>query len=137
MSDSELPAQLVIGVVAHRDLVATEQPALRAAVRTFLERMRRDYPGTPLRLLCALAEGGDQLVAEVAHELGIPLVVPLPMPRRDYERDFTDPQALTRLRVLIADAEVLVLPLAPGNDPEAILTPGLPRDCQYAQLAAC
>lgn len=134
MSDSELPAQLVIGVVAHRDLVATEQPALRAAVRTFLERMRRDYPGTPLRLLCALAEGGDQLVAEVAHELGIPLVVPLPMPRRDYERDFTDPQALTRLRVLIADAEVLVLPLAPGNDPEAILTPGLPRDRQYAQL---
>lgn len=134
MPVSEQPAQLVIGVVAHRDLVDAEQPALRETVRALLERLRRDCPGTPLRLLCALAEGGDLLVAEVARELRIPLAVPLPMPLPDYERDFSDPATLARFRALIADADVLELPLAPGNTAAAGLASKPARDRQYAQL---
>lgn len=134
MSDSELPAQLVIGVVAHRDPPDAEDALLRGQVRGFLERLRRDYPGTPLRLLCALAEGGDLLVAETAHASGIRLLVPLPMPLPDYERDFPDPATLARFRALIADADVLELPLAPGNTAAGILAAGPARDRQYAQL---
>jgi hypothetical protein len=130
---SEQPAQLVIGVVAHRDLVDAEQPALRGTVRALLERLRRDYPGTPLRLLCALAEGGDLLVAEVARELRIPLTAPLPMPLPDYERDFSDPATLARFRALIADADVLELPLAPGDTAAGLASKPV-RDRQYAQL---
>ena len=94
---NDVRLRLAIGVIAHRDLVAEEEPALRQSVREFLRRLRADFPDLPLRMISALAEGGDQLAAEEALALGIELVVPLPMPQDEYEKDFSDPAALLRL----------------------------------------
>ena len=85
---------LNIGVTAHRDLVDAEPPRLRAEVRAFLAGLQRDYPDLPLRVISALASGGDQLVAEEALALGIELVVPLPLPQAAYEDDFEDALAI-------------------------------------------
>lgn len=126
--------RLNIGLTAHRDLVHAEEPALRAVVREFLQNLRAQFPALPLRLISALAEGGDQLVAEEALDLGIELMVPLPMPQSEYERDFTDPEVLARFRNLLARAQVRVLPLAAGNTLEAIAARGSARNRQYAQL---
>jgi hypothetical protein len=126
--------RLSIGLTAHRDLVAEEVPFLRAQVRAFLRRLQSDFPQLPLRLISALAEGGDQLVAEEALALGVELVVALPMPREEYERDFNDPDSLARFRSLLVRGRARVLPMAPGNDAATIHVRGEARNLQYAQL---
>ncbi|MBS0212425.1 MAG: hypothetical protein JSR26_04480 [Proteobacteria bacterium] len=126
--------RLNVGLTAHRDLVPGEELALRSAVRAFLSNLRAQFPALPLRLISALAEGGDQLVAEEALELGIELMVPLPMPQSEYERDFDSADILERFHRLLARAQVRVLPLAPGNTLASIGVRGPARNRQYAQL---
>ncbi len=132
LADARL--RLAIGVTAHRDLVPEEEPALRQSIRQLLQQLQHDFPDLPLRLISALAEGGDQLAAEEALALGIELVAPLPMPQDEYEQDFTDPRALARFRALLARARVRILPMAPGNSRETIAVRGEHRNLQYAQL---
>ena len=126
--------RLNIGVTAHRDLVDREVPRMRSEVRAVLRRLQASFPDLPLQLICALASGGDQLVAEEALALGIELVVPLPMPQPDYETDFEDPASLDRFRTLIARGHARTLPMAPGNTPESVRMRGPSRNRQYAQL---
>ena len=128
------PLCLSVGLTAHRDLVPEQEPALREAVRSFFGALRQRFPDLPLRLISALAEGGDQLVAEEALALGVELVVPLPMPLAEYERDFENAQALARFRGLLAHARVRVLPLAPGVSEAQVAVRGEARNRQYAQL---
>ena len=70
---------LVVAVTGHRDLVASETEPLRQKVRKFFLELAERFPARRLRLLSPLAEGADQLVAEIAVDLDIELVVPLPM----------------------------------------------------------
>ncbi len=133
-SETDARVRLSIGLTAHRDLVPEEVPALRAIVREFFQRLRAQFPGLPLRLISALAEGGDQLVAEEAIAQDIELLVPLPMAQAEYERDFDDPAVLARFRGLLARAQVRVLPLAPGNTMASIVVRGEARNYQYAQM---
>ena len=133
-STTDIRARLSIGVTAHRDLLPEEEPALRATVREFFLGLREQFPELPLRLISALAEGGDLLVAEEALALGIELVVPLPMAQAEYERDFSDASVVARFRNLLGQADVRVLPLAPGVTTEAIAVRGEARNHQYAQL---
>ena len=130
----DIRTRLSIGLTAHRDLVPDEVPALRVAVRDFFLRLQAEFPNLPLRLISALAEGGDQLVAEEALALNIELVVPLPMPQAEYERDFSTPAALENFRRLLAQAQVRLLPLSPGVSADAIAVRGELRNRQYAQL---
>ena len=80
--DATARIRLNIGLTAHRDVIDSEVPRLRREVRSFFQRLQAEFPDLPLRLISALAEGGDQLVAEEALALGIELMVPLPMPKR-------------------------------------------------------
>jgi hypothetical protein len=126
---------LLVAVTGHRDLVASEVPGLRDRIRTFLAGLRDAYPDLPLQLLSPLAEGGDRLAAHVARDLGIPVLVPLPMPRDVYEQEFTDPRSCSEFREMCAEAaEVFELPLPPALRP-ADLAPGSEgRDLAYARL---
>lgn len=87
-ADGRLP--LVIGVTGHRGLRDADMPNYRARVGEFFDDLQRRYPATPLRVLSALAAGADRLVAQIALERGIELIVPLPLEPADYERDFPD-----------------------------------------------
>ena len=62
---------LIVGVTGHRDLMAEDVPRIRELVRSVLQTLKKKYPHTPLVLLSPLAEGADQLVAEVALEADI------------------------------------------------------------------
>jgi hypothetical protein len=125
---------LVIGVTGHRDLVAAELPGLRRRVREFLEDLKARYPDLPLAVMSPLAEGADRLVAEEAQALGIPLIVPLPFPLEIYERDFATPESLQDFRRLGAGAEIIELPLLPGDTPATVADHGPRRDAHYARL---
>ncbi|MFT3898021.1 MAG: hypothetical protein QM719_10080 [Thermomonas sp.] len=125
---------LNIGVTAHRDLVDAETPRLRAQCRDFFAGLQHAFPSLPLRLISALASGGDQLAAEEALALGIEVIVPLPLPQAEYEHDFHEAHALAHFRELLARTRQRTLPLAPGNTLGAVRARGPARNRQYAQL---
>ncbi|NND44476.1 MAG: hypothetical protein HKN58_04070 [Xanthomonadales bacterium] len=125
---------LTVGVTGHRDLVASEVPALRNQVRAFFVDLKASFPGLDLQLLSPLAEGSDQLVAEVALELGIPLVVPLPMSQADYEKDFSHDAALDQFRNLLEHAEIIPLPLATDRPEPTDAAEASEREMQYMQV---
>jgi hypothetical protein len=135
-SASDLPilARLNIGVTGHRDLLPEQEAALRAQVSALFERLSADFPDLPLQVISALAEGADQLVAEQALAMGIPVMAPLPMNQAEYERDFQSEEALQRFRALLARCRTQTLPPAPGINPTAIGHEGPERDQQYAQV---
>ena len=126
---------LVVAVTGHRDLVPEEAPTIREKVRELLEDLRGKYPDRRLRLMSPLAEGADRLAAEVALEMGVELIVPLPMPRDLYVRDFETEESLRQFDDLCEKAnEILYLPLARKNSLEDIEEYGPARDLQYAQV---
>lgn len=126
---------LVVAVTGHRDLVADEIPGIRECVRQLFKQLRQDYPDRSLRILTGLAEGADQLVAEVAFEENIAFVATLPMPRQIYRDDFGTPEAQARFDELCDCAsECIELPPASGSTHDDIKEQGARRDRQYAQL---
>ena len=96
--NSTLPAanSLVVGITGHRKLRKSELPALRAQVKAFLQDLQARYPELPLVLLSSLAEGSDQLAAEVALDLGLRVIAPLPIPVELYRDDFDAPSRSDR-----------------------------------------
>jgi len=130
--DPLLTHHLVVGVTGHRKLREEDVPALRARVRAFLLDLQQRYPKLHLQLLSSLAEGSDQLAAEVALELGIGVIAPLPLPEDLYRQDF-DEAGQERLQHLLAHSQALVLPLADATARDAVAEHGPARDRQYAQ----
>jgi hypothetical protein len=136
-SDGHGPLPLIVGVTGHRDLRPEDVPALEGIVRRILENARDSHPHTSLLLLSPLAEGSDRLVARVALDVGVRLVVPLPLPQDLYEQDFADDSSRAEFRQLLARAESsYVLPLMAGNTTQGIGQPGDQRNRQYAQVGA-
>jgi len=126
---------LVVAVTGHRDLLSAEIPAIRKRVKELFTTLRNDYPDRRLQVMSALAEGADQLVAEVALEEGICLVVPLPMQRSVYRDDFGSAESKSRFDALCVQAsDCFELPLVRGSTDEGISEPGEQRTLQYAQL---
>jgi hypothetical protein len=123
---------LTIGVTGHRDLLADEIPALKKLVRDFFLQLKSDYPDLDLQLITPLAEGSDRLVTDVAMEMGIDLIVPLPMPQAEYEKDFSSADAVQAFRDSLDSARVIHLRTLPEAQGRAV-TPA-DRDRQYAQL---
>ena len=118
---------IVVGVSGHRALREQDRPALREAVRAQFAALKTQYPHSDTVLLCSLAAGGDLLCADVAEELGMPLLAALPMERAEYEKDF-EAADLTRFCHHCARAErVFVAP------PTEAVPPRPDRDFSYRQ----
>jgi hypothetical protein len=133
----DLRAPLVIGVTGHRDLRGEDVPRLKEAVGQVIKKLKKDWANTPLILLSALAEGADRLVAEVAIELELRLIVPLPMPRHLYEMDFSTTESKRDYEKLMARAEhQFELPLLKGVAEADIREQSPARDRQYEQAGA-
>jgi hypothetical protein len=130
-----LAVPLVIAVTGHRDLVQSEVPEIRRLISELLKKFLADYPERRLQVMSALAEGADQLTADVALELGVELVVVLPMDREEYRKDFDTPEARQRFDDYFTQASASYeLPLARGNSAIEVATDAAQRARQYAQL---
>jgi len=126
---------LTIGVTGHRDLVEDEVPQIRLRVQTLFTSLQQRFPDRPLRILSPVAEGADQLVAEVALELELDLVVVLPMPLDLCRQDFDSEAASERFIYLCSQAaEVLELQIVAGASRETLAQSIEHRNRQYAQL---
>ncbi|MGA9421719.1 MAG: hypothetical protein WBW61_05100 [Rhodanobacteraceae bacterium] len=126
-------APLIVGVTSHRNLVDSEIGPLRDRVHAFLVDLGQRFPGLPLIVLSALAEGGDRLVAEEALACGAQLVAVLPLPPALYVSDFVDADSRTRFERLGRRAEVVQVPLLARNTAAGIAVRGEERDAQYAE----
>ena len=123
---------LTIGVTGHRDLLKAEIPVLKRLVRDFFLQLKSEFPDLKLQLITPLAEGSDRLVADVAMELGMDLIVPLPMPQADYEKDFSSDAAVTVFRETLKRARVIHLRRLSETGGQSLGSDD--RDRQYAQL---
>lgn len=126
---------LVIAVTGHRDLVPEEIPKIRTQTRAFLEQIVGHNPYRRVSLMSPLAEGADRLVASEALDLGLDLIVPLPMPRDIYLVDFETEASVREFDELCSRAKTVIeLPVARKNKEADILQHGPERDLQYAQM---
>lgn len=126
---------LIVSVTGHRNLVPEEIPTIRKQVREFLNELCEKYPERGVSVMSSLAEGADQIVAEEAVTLRIPLIAALPMPREVYIDDFEATVARDKFNLLCSQAsEIFELPITPGNTRGTIEEQGKNRTRQYAQL---
>jgi len=107
---------VAIGVTGHRFL--TEVDKIAAGVDKALRQVEDAFGGQAWTVISPLAEGADRLVARRALTRSkARLVVPLPLPQRDYITDFESDESKNEFCDLLAQAEQIVtLPLAPTRD---------------------
>lgn len=98
----------VIGVTGHRDLREEDIPAFRRLICDRFAEWMVAYPHTEFVCMTSLAEGADQLCGGIAADLGMRLLVPLPMAQAAYEKDFSD-AALGEFRALTEKADAVYL----------------------------
>lgn len=123
----------MLGVTGHRDL-DVKSHSLRKAVRAALAKASEEYPASRIRILSSLAEGADRLVAKEAMRLlGARLVVPLPMPQANYERDFA--ASVGEFRSLLRKADDVFVVRLPKRD-ESWMSASPARSTQYARAGA-
>ena len=112
ISENPVQQSIRIGVTGHRFLAETG--TLIASVDAVLNRIESTWPGTPLTVFSALAEGSDRLVVQrVLARPNAKLVAPLPMPEAEYIDDFQLPGSRQEFFDLLAcAAEIVRLPQA-------------------------
>jgi hypothetical protein len=87
---------VVVGVTGHR--ILTDEARIVAGVDLALRRIQEAFGPDELTILSPLAEGADQLVAQCAlARHGARLVVPLPLPMREYLRDMSTLESFRQL----------------------------------------
>jgi hypothetical protein len=100
---------VVLGVTGHRDPRLQDQEALKKAVGLVIRGLKEGPAAEYLVLASALAEGADQLAAEVALDLEpIPLVAIVPMPLQEYEKTFETKEGKRRLHDMWARAALRI-----------------------------
>lgn len=124
---------LRVGVTGHRPnhLTGSNEPLLRARIQSVLRMIATvadtaqatagtAYAPVPpkLRIVSALAEGTDQMVAEEALSLHYELLCPLPFARDDYARDFTTGPARRAYETLLAQATAVLELVNGGATPQ-------------------
>ena len=92
-----------IGVTGHRVLAEPEK--IEAGVAEALRRIELAFPGEPMTVISALAEGADRIVARhVLARPGFRLTVPLPLPESDYLTDFHSEESRSEFLSLLQRA---------------------------------
>lgn len=105
-----------VGITGHQDRAGIQWPWVREILRSKLTEI-----GTIDRALSSLAAGSDQVFAEVAVDLGIPLTAVVPL--ENYDRFFKG-ESLTKYRRLLAQSDPHLL--FGGDDAErAFLEAGI------------
>ncbi len=140
MTTQQHKIPITLGVTGHQDLREAEQDRLCQSVRQIFQFLKKHYPHTPLQLFSALAEGADRLVAKVALEQQIDVIVPLAIPLDLYLQDFQTPESKDEFMDLFNQAkenqQVFKLNLLEGITEESLETDVEARRQQAALAGA-
>ena len=80
---------VIIGVTGHRRMREQDLEKITESVREQIGKLRRRCPHSQIIVMTCLAEGADQLCAEIALDMGLEIMSVLPMPIEEYAKDFT------------------------------------------------
>jgi hypothetical protein len=131
------PLPLVIGLTGHREFRDEDIPHIQKRVREIFIQLKEKYPSTPLVLLTSLAEGADRIGAQIAIELGMEFIAPLPLDPQYYKTDFISDESKNEFDDLLnKSGRWFTLPLVEGVEEKNIAGPGYDRNLQYAQVGA-
>ena len=98
---SQLPLFHVVGFSGHRQVA--DEAGVATALRTSLEALRREVAGEWIGL-SSVAVGGDQMFVDQLLEVGMSWHAILPLPRAEFQKDFT-PDEWTAVEQRLARAE--------------------------------
>lgn len=101
---------IIIGVTGHRNIRNEDIDSLKEKVTQQLLSLQQRCPDTPLIMLNSLAEGADQLCAEIALNLNISLMVPLPFALDLYRKDFSGEDLIRFERQCLQAKDIFVVP---------------------------
>jgi hypothetical protein len=110
---------MIIGFTGHQKI---NRPERWGWVREQFARLLGDAAGRGDRVMSALAAGGDQLFAETALGLGVPLEVIIPCD--GYESTFDEPGEVKRYEELLGKAAVVTRLGFPSPSEDAYLATG-------------
>jgi hypothetical protein len=107
---------ITIGITGHRFLVEVDK--ITTGIDQALDHIERSFGFSSLRMISALAEGADLLIAGQALARGnAALIVPLPLPENEYLTDFSSETSKEEFHQLLTQAEeVLIMPPAPTRE---------------------
>jgi uncharacterized membrane protein len=101
---------LTIGVVGHRRIAGYEIDRIRSQIKEIILNFQAQAPHTPIVLISSMAEGADQLAAEVAVEIeGVYVIAILPFPVDEYEKDFVSDSKMDTFRALLESVDKVLL----------------------------
>jgi uncharacterized membrane protein len=124
---------IIIGVTGHRFIRADAIPKIEQLVREKLQEIQDQYKHSTLYVISPLAEGADRLVAKIALDLKMNLIVPLPLPEQEYEKDFETKESKAEFYDLLHKAKLVYpMPILSNDEPFV----GENRDAQYAYVGA-
>lgn len=135
MGQMQKPANFMVGVTGHRDLLPEQVPAIRTALAELLRELPRRHPGVNIQLLCSMADGADLLAADVALDLGVEVVALLTFPEDVCRADLLSDEARRMFDRVMPVATRLELPLPQGVTRESLGKSGPMRDWLYRQAA--
>ncbi|PKI17409.1 hypothetical protein [Colwellia sp. 12G3] len=96
-----------IGVTGHRDLIDDELPIIKQQLKQQFSLLKDKLPNTEIRLLTGMADGADRIAASVALECGMSVNAILPMPLKQYKKDFSE-ASYQELEILLQQKNVTV-----------------------------
>lgn len=95
---------ITLGITGHRDIHPDAFNHISDQLTAVFKHFKHQYPDTPLILISPLAEGADQLTAEIACKLQIELYAVLPMPEEEYKNDFDKTDVIENFNSLLTKA---------------------------------
>jgi hypothetical protein len=98
-----------IGVTGHRILPPEKIVGLTEGIKKFYGEKSARYGAGNITVLSSAAEGADTLCAELALIFDFKLLVPLPMPAKEYRKDFSAKGAAAFDALLSSAGETFVV----------------------------
>ncbi|HEY4248688.1 MAG TPA: hypothetical protein VGM64_17840 [Lacunisphaera sp.] len=120
-ASSTLPLFHVVGFSGHRQL--TEREATARVITAALEELRREAPGEWIGL-SSVATGSDQLFVDQVLALGLSWQAILPLPRAEFQKDFT-PDEWADAEQMLTQAEHVRVISENGTREDAYLDCGM------------
>jgi len=121
-------AQYFVGVTGHRHLPQERLNVISSQVMEYFSSEIARKGTDNITVLSALAEGSDTLCAKLALDMGLRLIVPLPMSALEYRKDFSQ-QAVGDFDCLLSMAEQVFV-----ARPEEPVPPDPNRGFYYRQV---
>ena len=80
----------IIGITGHRDLDESATNKVHQHLLGFLTNIKKQLQNTPIIILSGMADGADRIIVKVALELELNIKALMPMPGKEYCKDFSE-----------------------------------------------